>query len=485
MVMNINEKFLDIALATSITNTDSYKFTHYRQTPEGTTNAFSYIESRGTKLDWDSPRIMMFGLQIFLREYMTTKVTHEDIDIVKPLVEAHGFEFNEAGWRHIVDEHDGVLPLRIRAVKEGTVMPLSNIMVSVEATDPKCYWLPPYVETMILRGVWYPCSVATNSFRAKEIIKRYLDKTSVNGDAELPFKLHDFGARGGSSNETIRIGGAAHLVNFMGTDTFQAALYAMKHYNTKNMPGFSINAAEHFTITTWGKENEAKAYKNMLNKFAGPGKIVAVVSDSYDIYNAVSHIWGEELKDDVVNSGGTVVIRPDSGNPLTVPLEVIELLMEKFGHVVNDKGYRVLPDYIRVIQGDGITVDNIEEILKRMEAAKLSASNIAFGMGGGLLQMVDRDTYKYAMKCSAREHRGNEWTDVFKDPVTDKGKMSKKGRLTLVKDTVTGEFRTVRFTDPVKDTELNVMRTVYLNGVKESEFQTFEEVRAEAEKYLT
>lgn len=483
MKTTVNENFLNLALNTNVSNTDSYKFTHFRQTPPGMTNAFSYIESRGTNLNWKNPRIMMFGLQMFLREYMTKPITHADIDAVKPLVEAHGFEFNEDGWRYIVDEYNGILPLKIRAVKEGTVIPLSNVMVTVEATDPKCYWLAPYVETMILRGVWYPSTVATNSFRAKEIIKRYLVETADDPDAEIYFKLHDFGARGVACDEQAKIGGASHLVNFMGTDTFQGAVYAMKHYFT-DMPGFSINAAEHFTITSWGKEHEREAYRNMLKQFGGKDKMLAVVSDSYDIYNAASKIWGEELRDEVIKSGGTVVIRPDSGDPLTVPIDIIEVLMEKFGHHVNGKGFKVLPNCVRVIQGDGITVDNIEAILSRMKARKLSASNIAFGMGAGLLQQVDRDTYKFAMKCSAREIDG-QWVDTYKDPVTDSGKKSKRGRITLVQDTVTKEFRTVRVDEPIRETEINVMHTVYFNGVVESEFVTFDEVRKESEKYLT
>jgi nicotinamide phosphoribosyltransferase len=213
--------------------------------------------------------------------------------------------------------------------------------------------------------------------------------------------------------------------------------------------------------------------------------MLAVVSDSYDMYNAAEHIWGEELRDDVINMGGTLVVRPDSGDPLVVPVDVIEILMEKFGYTINKKGYKVLPDCIRVIQGDGITVDNIKAILTRMKSRKLSASNIAFGMGAGLLQQVDRDTYKFAMKCSAKEINGR-WEDVWKDPKTDSGKKSKRGRVTLVQDRNTKEFRTIRLDGPtsVKETELNVMRTVYNNGVVESEFQTFDEIRELSNSYL-
>lgn len=467
-----------------ILNTDSYKLSHYLQYPPGTTNVFSYIESRGTNLNWIDPKIMMLGLQPFIRDVLSKPITKEDVLQAKKVVEAHGLPFNEDGWNYIVDVYGGLLPIRIRAVKEGTMLPLHNIMVSVEATDPSCAWVTSYIETALLRAVWYPSSVASNSFRAKQIIKHYLDKTSDMPDEELPFKLHDFGARGVSSCESAELGGMAHLVNFMGTDTLSGVLAAMEYYDAE-VCGFSIPASEHSTMTAWTKDGEEDAAINMLKQFGGKGKIVAVVSDSYDIYNMVDNVWGKELKEMVHATGGTLVVRPDSGDPITMPIEVIEMLMKKenYGYTLNHKGYKVLPGCIRVIQGDGIDIDDVELILKTMEEKKISASNIAFGMGGGLLQKVDRDTYKFAMKASAIEI-DNQWRDVFKDPVTDPGKKSKKGLLTLVQDRETGEFRTIKMTDPIKETEVNVMHTVYHNGPCPANYMTFDQVRAESEKYL-
>lgn len=487
--MNILDLEIELALESLVSDTDSYKFSHWKQTPPEMENAFAYIASRGTDLPWDNPRIMLVGPQMFMLEYMTKPITRAQVDAVGKLAEMHGFggHFNYDGWYHICDKHNGILPITIRAPKEGTVMGLGNAMVTFEPTDRKAYWLGPYIETMWHRAVWYPSSVATNSFRAKEIIKKYLEKTSDDPENEILFKLHDFGARGASSNESARIGGAAHLINFLGTDTFQGALHAMKNYRTKNMPGFSINAAEHFTITAWGMSRERDAYLNMLKKFGGEGTLVAVVSDSYNIYHAVSQIWGEELKDEVkklADEKRTLVIRPDSGDPVVVPIEIIEILFEKFGYTINKKGYKVLPDYVRVIQGDGITVDTIDQILKCMEARKISASNIAFGMGAGLLQKVDRDTYKFSMKCSSREENGI-WIDTFKDPITDKGKKSLKGRVTLVQNVDTKQFRTARVDEPLAPNEVDAMRVIYNNGIVEEALMTFEEVRVEANKYLT
>ena len=264
-------------------------------------------------------------------------------------------------------------------------------------------------------------------------------QTAVSTDG-LAFKLHDFGARGASSDETAALGGLAHLVNFQGSDTV-AALVAARRWYGAEMAGFSIPAAEHSTITAWGEENEEAAYRNMLQQFAGEGRLVAVVSDSYDLWKALENLWGGSLRQEVVRNGGTVVIRPDSGDPVQVVTQTIECLIKKFGAEKNAKGFWVLPDYIRVIQGDGINPDSIAEILAAMKSRQLSAENIAFGMGAALLQKVNRDTQRFAMKASAICIDG-QWRDVYKDPVTDPGKRSKAGRLALVEEQ--GRLTTVR-----------------------------------------
>jgi nicotinamide phosphoribosyltransferase len=200
------------------------------------------------------------------------------------------------------------------------------------------------------------------------------------------------------------------------------------------MVAFSIPATEHSTMTSWGgREGEVKAMENVVDKFAGKGRIYACVSDSYDIYNAIIQHWGTTLRHKIQQAGGTLVVRPDSGDPIEVTLRCVKLLGEKFGHSVNEKGYKVLNPCVRLIQGDGIDGAMIEKILQNFAKNGWSADNIAFGCGGGLLQKVDRDTQKFAMKCSAMKVNG-EWIDVFKDPITDKVKKSKKGRLMLYKN---------------------------------------------------
>lgn len=461
-------------------NTDSYKASHWLQYPPGTDATFFYVESRGGIYD----RTVFFGLQAILKEYLARPVTHADVDEARDLFAAHGEPFNEHGWRRIVERHGGRLPIRIRAVPEGSVVPTHNVLMTIESTDPQAFWLPSYLETMLLRS-WYPVTVATISWHAKQTIRRFLERTSDDPEGQLPFKLHDFGSRGVSSVESAAIGGAAHLVNFRGTDTVSALQLARAYYH-EPMAAFSIPAAEHSTITSWGRENEVSAYRNMLRQFARPGAIVAVVSDSYDIFHAIGEHWGKTLRQEVIDSGATVVIRPDSGDPVAVVHQCLERLDEAFGHSVNAKGYKVL-NHVRVIQGDGIDPTSLRAILERITSAGYATDNVTFGMGGALLQRLDRDTQKFALKCSAARV-GGRWIDVYKDPVTDKGKQSKRGRMTLLRHRESGGYRTE--TVPPQAGSLadlrtpagyeDAMATIWENGRLVRDW-TFDQVRERAD----
>lgn len=445
-----------------LTLTDSYKISHYKQYPAGTTDIYSYFESRGGKFN----EVTFFGLQYMLKEYLQgAVVTREKIDEAEKIYAKHfgtANLFYKEGWEYILNVHGGKLPVRIKAVAEGSVIPTHNVMMTVENTDPKCFWLTNFLETLLVQ-VWYGCTVATQSREIKKLIAKYLEAT---GDpALIDFKLHDFGFRGVSSVEGASIGGAAHLLNFKGTDTIAGLTFIQDFYNTDDVFGFSIPASEHSTITSWGRENEVKAYDNMLTQYSEG--LVAVVSDSYDIYNACEKLWGEALKDKILNRQGTLVVRPDSGKPKEVVLKVVQILGEKLGYTTNAKGYKVLNPHIRVIQGDGVDYHSIGEILDTLNGAGWSADNVGFGMGGGLLQKLDRDTQKFAFKCSAAIVNGEERA-VFKDPITDQGKRSKKGRLKLVQ--LDGTYKTVAQSEPGED----LLQTVYENGVVVKEY-TFSE----------
>lgn len=398
--------------------TDSYKASHYLQYPPGMQSMHCYLESRGGEFE----ESCFFGLRPIL-EQLAAGVCVQDVDEAEAVLTAHGLPCDVAGWDRIVNHHSGRLPLCIRAVPEGSVWPVGTPLLTVESTDPELAWLPGYFETLIER-VWYPTTVCTLSREIKKDIKVFLDQTSDNPKAELSFKLHDFGARGVSSGESAALGGAAHLVNFQGTDTLEGLMLARRVYGA-DMPGYSIPAMEHSTVTCWGRPWERDAYRNMLTRYAKPGAVVAMVMDSYNIWEGLAMLGGP-LKQQIVDSGATVVVRPDSGDPYKMVPQVLSELGGYFGTTVNGKGYRVLDRNIRVIQGDGMNRTSIRALLNILEQQKWSITNVAFGCGGGLLQSVTRDTQKFAYKCSSITVDG-EQRDVYKAPVTDLGKQSKRG----------------------------------------------------------
>lgn len=453
-----------------ILQVDSYKSAHAECYPPGTTSMMSYIESRGGKY----PKTLFFGLQIALERYLSKGVTMDDVAEAAEFFRAHGEPFNIEGWTYIAErcERGEGLPVRIRALPEGTVCWTGNALVTIESTDPKVFWLASWLETALLRAIWYPTTVATTSWYIKQVIQKALEKSSDDPNGELPFKLHDFGARGVSSHESAGIGGAAHLVNFMGSDTVEGVRCAQRYYDSA-MPAFSIPATEHSTITSWGRESETAAYRNFLDKFAKPGAIIACVSDSYDIDNAISRIWGESLRQQVIDSGAVLVVRPDSGHPPTMVLKCLELLDEKFGHTINSKGYKVL-NGVRVIQGDGINQDSIEQIVRNVHGSEYSMTNVGFGMGGALLQQIDRDTQKFAMKCCSVTVDGVE-RDVYKDPVDDPSKKSKRGRLAVIDQRPRYDISTIRERD--LDGRIDMLQTVFEDGRIVKRF-TLDEVRA-------
>ena len=773
-----------------ILDSDSYKFSHWKQYPKGAHGYSGYVESRGGVYS----ETVFFGLQYVLKKYLTQPITQQDIDEAEKFATAHGEPFNREGWEYILKEHQGMMPIRIKAVKEGTVVPTKNVLMVIESTDEKVFWLPSFLETMLLRAVWFPTTVATISYQIKKLLSEFHLMTAGNTEG-VPFSLHDFGARGTSSFESSAIGGAAHLVNFLGSDTVAGVRLANICYGTKDgMSGYSIPAcyddqtdiltasgwkrfedlakedkvaqyhedgslsfvkpshihrgsyhgdmiqfytdsstsridllvtpnhrmvrrslstgkievqeakdakfsqrnkwlqggvssyqgsqtlsdlerlkvafqadgsfpsrkdaytglntgtlpirfsmlkdrklerlesildslsldyssniqkngqthywikhpellskqfdwidltkvssewcqdfieeisqwdgtvksnciiytsidrfnaevvqscailagyrasiqeiidsredygrkplyqvnicrsfnyrqgtrirkttinyqgevycvtvptgmvvvrrngyvsisgnSEHSTMTSWGREREADAYRNLLEVYGGDGKILACVSDSYDIYNAIDNIWGKQLKQAIIDSGSTLVIRPDSGDPVTVVSKCIQLADNNFGHTLNEKGFKVL-NHVKLIQGDGVNPDSIKDILVAITEMGYCATNLAFGMGGALLQKLDRDTQKFALKCSAIQIDG-VWHDVYKEPVTSKMKVSKKGQLELFRRP-NGELFTDRDTAHHPDCERQLV-TIFENGQILKEW-TFDEVRANA-----
>jgi nicotinamide phosphoribosyltransferase len=452
---------------------DSYKMSHFRQYPPGTKRVYSYFESRGSDPKFGFEEVVFFGLQYLLEMISGPFVTAGRIDKAERRCRLHfgnDRNFNRPGWEHILRVHAGLLPVRIRAAPEGTVVPTHNCLMTIENTDPACFWLTNWLETMLVE-VWYPTTVATQSREMKKVLLRYLCET---GDpAGVDFKLHDFGCRGVSSIESAGIGGAAHLVNFRGSDTLPALELLDETYG-EACGSVSIPASEHSTITSWGEAHELDAMRNMLDEY--PDGTVACVSDSFDVFRACREYWGDALRAAVMDRNGTLVIRPDSGDPATVVCQVLEILGTKFPVTVNRQGFKVLDSHVRVIQGDGIDFASLGKILEAVKRQGWSADNLTFGSGGGLLQKLNRDTLKFAFKCSSIQV-GDEERDVYKRPITDDGKKSKSGRFKLVRrDGPAGPaYATVKQSQPGDD----VLHLVFEDG-KLLNRTTFAQVRERA-----
>ena len=467
-----------------ILKSDSYKMAHFMMLPPNTHKMRSYVESRGGLF----PNTIFFGPQMMLQKNFTRPISNSDINDAEYFANASGLPFNRSGWKRVVNKHGGYIPLEIKAVAEGSNVPILNSLLTVDSTDEELAWLTTYYEPMILRGCWYPSSVATLSWTIKQLIKEYMEDTCDNLD-DLNYKLHDFGSRGVSSGESAQYGGAAHLTQFWGSDNMEGAVAAMKYYNC-DVPLRSVPASEHSVTTIWGKENEVRAYENMLRQFAKPGAKISIVADSYDLFGMIRTMVGGSLKQQIIDSQAVIIIRPDSGKPHEIVLETINALMEVFGYTWNTKGYKVLPKYIRIIQGDGIEYSSINMIMKVLKAALISIDNIFFGMGGKLLQGVHRDTGEWADKVS-EGLVDNQWIDVFKDPITDKCKKSKRGNQMLYRHLINRDrYITERIAPEmmgVTPLSLNgpisstgdwepVLETIYLNGDM-PRFQPFDQVR--------
>lgn len=466
-----------------ILKTDSYKLNHWNQYPHDTEGVYSYLESRAGAT---FPYTVFFGLQYVLKRYLEGEVvTGDDVAEAADLARSHfGRDdyFNQAGWARIVDEHGGRLPVRIKAVAEGTPVPTGNVLMTVENTDPECYWLTNAIESL-LTHVWYPSTVATLSRSTKELIKHYLDKTAETSTT-LSFMLHDFGYRGASSDETAAIGGAGHLVNFMGTDTVPAIELVNQYYGSTGVVGLSVAATEHSVMTARGESGEFDVVDQLLDEY--PTGILSVVADSYDVYAFVRKICSTYRRR-ILDRDGVFVVRPDSvtaahPSPAALTRWIVYTLWQSFGGDQNSKGHIVLDPHVRVLWGDGIDPSGVRSILDEVTHGGFSAENLVFGMGGGLLQKIDRDTQRFAFKASAVK-RGGLWHDVYKRPL-DESKASKRGRLRLERRT-DGELRTQSaitahaLADGSVKYRPDLLETVFENGEIVKSY-TFDQVRQNA-----
>lgn len=480
-----------------ILNADSYKNGHGEMLKDGVVSLESNIIAR--KPSKFTNEVVVMGHQIFIQQYLDIVLTKEDIDEAELEITEQGGKFNRVRWERIVSEFKGKIPVHIRAIPEGTVVPVGTPVVRCIAYTEAYKFLSSYIETMLQRAVHYQSTVASDCRSIKMLLANTMERHA--GHRFVDYHLHNFGDRSASSYETAILGGIAHGALFSGSDCMSANRYIKHWYHTKTPYLSSVDASEH-SVTCSNSDADKRDDFNMAVKMVrhwehrvdewiangkkGVAPIVSVVIDTYDAYRFAREYMGTRLRDTIIEigrKGGKLVLRPDSGDPTTMPIEILDILMDKFGYTVNAQGYKVLPSFIGVIQGDGIEQDSIEVIIQNLDKKKYSLENIIFGMGGKLVNPVGgRDRYSFAMKGSAQQTEDGTWEDLFKDPITDVGKRSLRGRVTAFECTNTGKIIAERVgLKEVNPFLRDMMVDVYKNGVIYN-ISSYDNVRLRANK---
>jgi nicotinamide phosphoribosyltransferase len=477
---------------TALTNTDSYKISHYAMYQDGTTKVYSNFTPRSMS-HFNVPeqykadkKIVWFGLQGFLHELnQVWKETFFDRDVdtvcdefavfVAPFCGPNGYDVTRLRELHAI----GYLPLEIKALPEGARVPVGVPVFTITNTVASAFWLPNYLETWLSTELWKTTTSATMARVYRKIIDQYADLTGGSKEF-VAFQGHDFSMRGLSGIADGAKSGAGHLLSFLGTDVLSAVNYINDYYHGKStFVGCSVPASEHSVMSTETKEEELEVFRRLIKMY--PSGVVSLVSDTYDFFQVVTK-FATILKEDILNrvpdSMGLakVVFRPDSGDPVKIicgdaeaPVDspehkgAVECLADIFGTTTNDKGYKTLNQRVGLIYGDSITVDRCEAILMRLKDKGFASDNIVFGVGSYTYQYQTRDTLGFAMKATYRETNG-KGVAIFKDPKTDSGtKKSAKGLLCVHKSPLSGDYILV---DQVsaEGEQKGELKTVYLNG---------------------
>lgn len=486
--------------------TDGYKIDHRRQYPEGTNLVYSNFTARKSRIS-EIDSVVFFGLQYFCQEYLIDGWQESFFDRPKKVVVDeykrridNYLPNNGIDFKHIEDLHDlGYLPIKIKAVKEGTKVPINIPCLTLYNTEPEFFWLTNYLETILSAILWQPTTSATLANRYRKVFDEYSMKTVGNTDF-CQFQGHDFSSRGMGLCESLMASGAGHLLSFSGTDSIASIDFLEKYYGAnveKELVGVSVPATEHSVASLNSslgidiEDGEFNCYFKRLITEIYPTGIVSLVSDTFDFWKCITE-YLPRLKNEIMARDGKLVIRPDSGDPVKIVCGdpdaetewerkgAIECLWDTFGGTYNfitvpnadaKRCYRQLDSHIGLIYGDSITLERQQEILSRLEAKGFSSTNMVFGIGSYTYQYQTRDTFGFAMKATYGEVNG-VGRNIFKDPATDKDKMKKshKGLLCLNEDMTLDQ-------EVSWDEEAGgIYETVFEDG-KLVRFQTLAEIR--------
>lgn len=448
-----------------VIDTDFYKTTQSRMYSPDVTGIFSYAESRGGEY----PIGILFGLQAFIQEKLLVPVTKADVDYADMILTGMGgFAFDRTAWDIVVNEYGGLLPITIKAVKEGMKVPVHNAVVTVECTDKRLFSLVGYIETALLRAVWFPSTIASRVYQMRANINK-LYAVYADSNASADFAFLDFSGRGVESQDASEIGSAAFLTSFVGTDTCAGVAYVYDNYGGA-ITGYSVAASEHSVMCSYQQSNELASFTRIVNE-TPDGSIISVVSDTWNIYNACE-LWNS-LAEVIQRKGLTLVVRPDSGEALEVLPRMLAILSKGFPRHRNDKGLYVF-DNLKILWGDGVDETNYLQLYGLMPKEGYGVEVLMLGSGGGLMQKVNRDTMKWAFKASA-VIKNNSWVGIKKEPITDPGKKSKSGKLELIYHKKQKKYGTVDWS-LASQLGTPLLEVVYENGRLMRE-QTMAEIR--------
>jgi nicotinamide phosphoribosyltransferase len=492
--------------------TDGYKTGHHQQYPKGTTRVYSNFTPRSNKY---APKgcdsVVSFGQQmvmkqlheVFQRDFFSQP---KEIVCGQMKEELSMYLGTDYDVTHFEKLHDlGYLPIAVKAISEGTMVPIKVPVLTIYNTHPDFYWLTNYLETILSNLLWKPMTSATIARQYRKVLTKWMEKTDAANAWFIDWQGHDFSMRGMDSAEAVISSGLGHLTAFSGTDSLPAIYGARKYYGAEGFVAGSVPATEHSVMCAGGKEDEADTFRRLLETY--PKGILSVVSDTWDLWKVCTeHVV--TLKEEILARDGKLVIRPDSGDPVDIlcgtqifedrdhyndyeldreailtPEEkgVIELLWDVFGGTVNEQGYKVLDPHIGAIYGDSITIDRAEEICSRLAAKGFASTNVVLGIGSFTYQYNTRDTFGFAMKATYVEING-EGQEIFKDPITDDGtKKSATGLLCVEEhDGKIGLYDKVSWA-----TEgTGLLRMIYMNGEFHNE-TTLADIRNAVKESLT
>ena len=478
---------------------DFYKVSHMEQYPKNTEMVYSTWTARVSRIEGIT-EVVAFGFQAFVKEFLIdyfntnfferplADVLYEYERVIKYTLGIESPNSNHIRALHYL----GYLPLRIKAVKEGTKIPIRVPMLTIENTVPEFFWLTNYIETLFSCQVWQPITSATIANKFRSILDFYAERTGGDMGA-VQFQGHDFSMRGMSSLESAKASGGAHLLSFVGTDSIPAILWLEQWYNAnieKELVGTSIPATEHSVMCAYGRD-ELDSYRHLVTEVYPKG-FVSIVSDTWNLWDVLRNVIGK-LKPEIMARDGRVVVRPDSGNPADIICGnqkadhdsdefkgVIEILWSIFGGTINDKGFKQLDSHIGCIYGDAISLIRCEEICQRLEAKGFASTNMVYGIGSYTYQFNTRDTFGFALKSTFGIFGGRE-KNLYKDPVTDTDhiKKSQTGMVVVLRS-VSGEIIYVDDMTPKQresQESIDLLEDLFVDGKLVRE-ETLAEIRA-------